>query len=59
MKTFIFKKDTLKDCRFLIEDIELNHLKNVMRLKVGDQINAVCFDDFNYISKINEINKNN
>ncbi len=59
MKTFIFNKETLNNNTFIISDMEFNHLKNVMRLKVGDQINAVCFDDYNYISKITEINKNN
>ena len=59
MKTFIFNENTLNGNKFVINDMEFNHLKNVMRLKVGDQINAVCFDDYNYISKIIEINKNN
>lgn len=59
MKTFIFNKENLNNNMFIIDDMEFNHLKNVMRLKVGDHINAVCFDDFNYLAKIIEIKKNN
>lgn len=38
---------------------EHNHLKNVMRLCVGDNVKVVCGDDFNYFCTITEINKNN
>lgn len=38
---------------------EHNHLKNVMRLNVGDKVKVVCGDDFNYFCVIKQINKNN
>lgn len=37
---------------------EHNHLKNVMRLNCGDQVQVVCGDDFNYFCTIMQINKN-
>lgn len=59
MKTFIFDKNDINNNTFIIKDSEFNHLKNVMRLKKGDEIKGVCFDEFNYYAKICEINKNN
>ena len=58
MKTFIFNKNTLSNNLISIEDKEFNHLKNVMRLKVGDEISCVCFDENTYYAKIEEIQKN-
>lgn len=40
-----------------LEDEEFLHLKNVLRLKVGDQIIVICDDDFEYLSTIVEIEK--
>ena len=40
-----------------IEGIEHNHIKNVMRMKEGDQIILVCGDDYDYIANIDKITK--
>ena len=58
MKRFIFNKNNLINNQFKIDGNEFNHLKNVMRIKVDDLITAVCFDEFDYISKVIEIGKN-
>lgn len=41
-----------------IEGEEHNHLANVMRYKVGDEVILVCNDDYDYFGKIIEITKN-
>ena len=41
-----------------IEGEEHNHLANVMRYKVGDDIILICNDDYDYLGKIIEIAKN-
>lgn len=41
----------------IIEDDEFNHLKNVLRLGVGDNITLVCGDGWDYHAKIDSINK--
>lgn len=44
--------------KVVIDGEEHNHLANVMRFKVGDQVILVCNDNFDYIGKIEEILKN-
>lgn len=44
--------DTIK-----IDGIEHNHIKNVMRLKVSDEIILVCGDDYDYLAKILDFSK--
>ena len=41
----------------IIDGDEFNHLHNVLRLKVGDDITVVCGDGFDYHYKITEISK--
>ena len=41
----------------VLVDSEHNHLANVLRLKTGDQIIAVCGDEFDYSYQINKITK--
>ena len=41
-----------------IEGDEHNHLSNVMRFKVGDEVILVCNDDYDYSGKIIEITRN-
>ena len=41
----------------VIEDDEFNHLKNVLRLGVGDSVTLVCGDGWDYHAKIDSINK--
>ena len=41
-----------------IEGEEHNHLVNVMRYKVGDEIILICNDDYDYFGTIVEVSKN-
>lgn len=56
MKTF-FTKNINNDIVVLTND-EHNHLKNVMRLNVGDKVKVVCGDRYNYFCTISNISKN-
>lgn len=56
MKRFL--SSNLKDDEFLIENMEHNHLKSVLRQAVGDRIEIVGLDEFVYLCEISEINKN-
>lgn len=52
MKRFFVNKE-LEFNRFVkIEGVEHNHIKNVMRLKIGDEIIIVCGDEYDYLAKI-------
>ena len=55
MKTFFV--DKIDGNLIKLEDDEHNHLKNVLRLNVNDQVKVVCGDEFNYYCKVCEINK--
>lgn len=37
---------------YKIDGIEHNHIKNVMRMSIGDELILVCGDEFDYIAKI-------
>lgn len=56
MKRFL-SKNKENNC-FLIENTEHNHLKNVLRQNIGDEIEVVGFDESVYVCKITEIFKN-
>ena len=55
MKRFIGKIEE----NGIVEGEELNHLKNVLRLKEGDEIILINGDGFEYVGEISKINKNN
>lgn len=54
---FVNKQDINNDI-VTISDQEHNHLKNVLRLKVGEEIIVVCNDQYDYYANIQEIAKN-
>ena len=55
MKRFLCYE--LKDGYALIRDSEHNHLKNVLRLNIGDKIECVGLDEFVYLCQIQKIEK--
>lgn len=57
MKTFY--TDHIVNNIVELNNEEHNHLKNVMRLNVGDQVKVVCGDEYDYFCTITQINKNN
>ncbi len=57
MKTFFV--NSVKGDFIELNNEEHNHLKNVMRLNIGDKVKVVCGDEYNYFCTINQINKNN
>ncbi len=57
MKTFYV--DNVNSNLITLTADEHNHLKNVMRLQVGNTVKVVCGDEYNYFCEIIEINKNN
>ena len=57
MKRFYYDKQLNINEKYLIDGIEHNHIKNVMRMKVGDQIILVCGDEFDYFAEIINITK--
>ena len=52
-----FFVNDIKDDYVQIDGDEFNHLVNVMRLKVNDNIILICNDDYDYHAKIVEIDK--
>ena len=48
MKRFFVNKQLNINENFVIDGIEHNHIKNVMRMQVGDEIILVCGDEFDY-----------
>lgn len=57
MKRFFVEKSCFKGNSVVIEGIEHNHIKNVMRLNVGDSIIIVCGDEFDYYATITDMKK--
>lgn len=55
-KRFFVKDAKIGVC--IIDGDEHNHLTNVMRLKVGNEIILICDDEFDYLGEILEIKKN-
>ena len=56
LKRFITNNSIINN-KVIITDEEHNHLNNVLRLKVGDEIIVTCFDEYDYICKIISITK--
>lgn len=56
MHRFFLLKEELD--RLEIKSEEFNHLKNVLRMKEGDDFVAICNDEFNYFCKITSLTKN-
>jgi len=57
MKRFFVNRQLNINENFTIEGIEHNHIKNVMRMQVGDNIILVCGDEFDYIATIIAMSK--
>ncbi len=56
MKRFYISKEDL--LTGIIQGDEYNHLKNVLRMAIGDQFIAICNDEYNYICEIMALGKN-
>jgi len=56
LKRFYFEK--LQNEKVILTNQEMLHCKNVMRLRVGDNIIACCGDGFDYVCEIEEMTKN-
>lgn len=57
MKRFFVDKELNNLEIVSIDGIEHNHIKNVMRMQVGDDIILVCGDEFDYFAKIIDMSK--
>ena len=57
MKRFFVNKQLNINENFVIDGIEHNHIKNVMRMQVGDEIILVCGDEFDYKATIIAMSK--
>ncbi len=57
MKRFFVDKKLNNVDRVTIEGVEHNHIKNVMRLSIGDRIILVCGDEFDYQCEIIAMSK--
>lgn len=57
MKRFFIDKDIDVDSQVKIDGIEHNHIKNVMRMSVGDDLILVCGDEYDYYAQIVAMSK--
>lgn len=57
MKRFFVNQNLQVNTVVAIDGVEHNHIKNVLRLKIGDEIILVCGNEFDYISQIVDISK--
>lgn len=57
MKRFYVNYKLEVNKNYKIDGIEHNHIKNVMRMKIGDEIILVCGDEFDYIASIVDMSK--
>ncbi len=57
MKRFFVGHDLEVNKTYKIDGIEHNHIKNVMRMGVGDELILVCGDEFDYHGKIVAMSK--
>lgn len=57
MKRFFVDKELNNLKSVKIDGIEHNHIKNVMRMQVGDEIILVCGDEYDYMAKIVAMSK--
>lgn len=58
MKRFISKVENLKNNQIILDESEHNHLKNVLRLKEGEEVIATLNDENDYICEVFSIKKN-
>lgn len=58
LRRFFVNKEDINNDIITITEQEHNHLKNVLRLNVGEEIVVVCNDDYDYYANIIEIAKN-
>ena len=59
MAKFFISKDFIKDDKVFLDGENANHLTNVLRSKIGEEIEVSCGDGYDYICKIEKINKDN
>ncbi|MBE5738305.1 MAG: 16S rRNA (uracil(1498)-N(3))-methyltransferase [Clostridiales bacterium] len=52
MKRFFVNFDLEVGKTYKIDGIEHNHIKNVMRMSIGDELILVCADEYDYYAKI-------
>jgi len=57
MKRFFVKQDLNVDNLIKIDGVEHNHIKNVMRMSVGDRLILVCADEYDYLGEIVAMSK--
>lgn len=57
MKRFFINRELKVNSFIKIDGVEHNHIKNVMRLKIGDEIILVCGDEFDYLARITNFSK--
>ena len=57
MKRFYVDFELQLNNIYKITGIEHNHIKNVMRMKVGDEIILVCGDEYDYMARIEDLSK--
>ena len=57
LKRFFVDKNNLINNKVYLNDVEHNHLSNVLRLSVGDNVLIVCGDGFDYTCSIESITK--
>lgn len=57
MKRFFVDKELNNADIIKIEGVEHNHIKNVMRMQIGDKIILVCGDEFDYNAEIIAMSK--
>ncbi len=58
MKRFYIYKNEFNINNIVLSGVEHNHLKNVLRLEVGQHVIIVCADGYDYECEINDIAKN-
>lgn len=58
MKKFFVEDNQIEECKIIITGDDVNHIKNVLRLNINDEI-LVCNQNtsYNYVCKISEILK--
>ena len=42
---------------YVVEGIEHNHIKNVLRMSIGDRLILVCGDEYDYVAEIENMSK--
>ncbi len=57
MAKFFISKDFIKNDKVFLDGENANHLTNVLRSKIGEEIEVSCGDGYDYICKIEKINK--